>query len=243
VAGFFYNLGRKVGPKVRKAQWMWQSLAGSEADAIAIERRVGLDLAHELTSQVDVDLDEGTRRFVRDIGDRLARHVANQKRRFDFEVLATGEPNAFALPGGFIYITRSLIELCERDGDEVAFVLAHEMGHVIRGHAINRIVTDSAIATASRVMPVRGALGAWLKKVGVEFLVSAYSQDLETEADALGSRLAEAAGCDTDAPLRLLSRLAALREHPGEHDLSSYFATHPAPEVRMRNVRKALRKP
>ncbi len=242
MAGFFYNLGRKVGPKVRKAQWMWQSMAGSEEEALQLERKVGLDLAHELTRQVDIEPDRNVRKFVRDIGAILNRCVANKKRQFDFEVLAGGEPNAFALPGGFIYITRSLIELCGANPDEVAFVLAHEMAHVIRGHAINRIVTDSAISTASRAMPIRGALGAWLHKVGVQFLVNAYSQDLETEADALGARLAEAARYDLDAPMRLLTRLGELRDHPGEFDLGSYFSSHPAPEVRVRNVRKVLSK-
>ena len=55
MSGLFYNLGRKVGPKVRKVRWFWQSIAGTEADAIKVEYEVGLDLAREVRSQVKID--------------------------------------------------------------------------------------------------------------------------------------------------------------------------------------------
>jgi predicted Zn-dependent protease len=53
------------------------------------------------------------------------------------------EPGAFALPGGFLYVTRPLLEICGFDEDEVACVVGHEMGHVVRGHAMERITSPS----------------------------------------------------------------------------------------------------
>jgi len=242
LSGLFYNLGRKVGPKVRKARWMWQSVTGSEADAIKVEYEVGLDLAREIRQQLARDQQPQTRQILVDTGNRLAACVANQYRRFSFEAVKSPEPNAFALPGGFIFVTQSLVELCRYDQDEIACILGHEMAHIIRGHAMNRIVSNSAIAAASRAAPIRGILSGWLRKVGVQFIESAYSKDLESEADRLGVRLVAAAGYEPGACVRLFSRLAELNSPPGQFDLGSYFSSHPPFDVRIENIKNQLRK-
>jgi predicted Zn-dependent protease len=235
-------LGRKVGPKVRKAKWIWQSIAGSEADAITVEHEVGQDLAREIRHQLELDQEPQTEQMLNETGQRLAACVANKSRRFSFETVRGTEPNAFALPGGFIFVTRSLVELCQGNRDEVAFILGHEMGHVIRGHAMDRIVSNSAIAAASRAAPIRGLLSGWLRKVGVQFLESTYSKELESEADKLGVRLVAAAGYDPRACKQLFARLAKLSSPPGQFDLGSYFSSHPPFKVRMQNVNDLLRK-
>jgi predicted Zn-dependent protease len=242
MSGLFYNLGRKVGPKVRKVRWFWQSIAGTEADAIKIEYDVGLDLARQVRSQVEIDHRPQVEKILNEISPRLTACLVNQSRKFNFEAVKGAEPNAFALPGGFIFVTSSLMELCQFKDDEVAFILAHEMGHVIRGHAMSRIISNSAIATVSRAAPVRGVLSGWLRKVGVKFLVSAYSQDLESEADKLGVRLVAAAHYDPQACVRLLSRLAKLSKPIGQFDLGNYFSSHPPFDVRIRNINHWLRR-
>lgn len=242
MSGLFYNLGRKVGPKVRKARWMWQSVTGSEADAIKVEYEVGLDLAREIRQQLEREQESQTDQMLNEIGNRLAACVANKSRRFSFETVKGPEPNAFALPGGFIFVTQSLIELCRYDQDEIACILGHEMAHIIRGHAMNRIVRNSAISAASRAAPIRGVLSGWLRKVGVQFIESAYSKDLESEADRLGVRLVAAAGYEPGACIQLFSRLAKLNSPPGQFDLGSYFSSHPPFNVRIDNIKRQLRK-
>jgi len=242
MSGLFYSLGRKVGPKVRKLKWFWQSIAGTEADAIKIEYEVGRDLAREVRCQLDLDKEPQAEKILNEAGTRLAACVVNKSRKFSFETVKGDEPNAFALPGGFIFVTRSLMELCQYNQNEVAFILAHEMGHVIRGHAMARIISNSAIATASRAAPIRGVLSGWLRKVGVQFLESAYSQDIESEADKLGVRLVAAAGYDPQACVRLLSRLAKLNQPVGQFDLGGYFSSHPPFNVRIRNINHLLLK-
>jgi predicted Zn-dependent protease len=242
VSGLFYSLGRKVGPKVRKAKWIWQSLAGSEADAITVEHEVGQDLAREIRRQLGLDRDPQIEQMLNEIGHCLAACVANKSRRFSFESVEGAEPNAFALPGGFVFVTKSLVELCGRNQNELAFILGHEMGHVIRGHAMNRIISNSAIAAASRAAPIRGVLSGWLRKVGVQFLESTYSQELESEADKLGVRLVAAAGYDPQAGVQLLSRLAKLNSSSSGFDLGSYFSSHPPFEDRIDNINHLLRK-
>ncbi len=242
MSGLFYSLGRKVGPKVRKVKWFWQSIAGSEADAIKVEYEVGRDLAREVMSQMEIDCQPQAEKILNETSRRLTACVVNRSRKFNFETVKGDEPNAFALPGGFIFVTHSLLELCQYNQDEVAFILAHEMGHVIRGHAMNRIISNSAIAAASRAAPVRGALSGWVRKVGVQFLESAYSQDMESDADKLGVRLVAAAGYDPQACVRLLSRLAKLSKSTGQFDLGGYFSSHPPFNVRIRNINHLLQK-
>ena len=241
MGGLFYNLGKKVGPKVRKAKWMWLSATGSEAETIAIEYEVGQDLAHEIRSQLGRSQDIQHTRKLSDTGQRLAGCVANRHRKFAFETIKGVEPNAFALPGGFVFITQSLLDLCRYDQDGVAFILGHEMAHIIRGHAMNRIVSNSAIRIASRAAPTRGLFSGWLRRVGVQFLESAYSQDMETEADRLGVHLVAAAGYDPKGGVQLFARLAKLNAPPDQIDLGSYFSSHPSFEIRIRNMNHLLR--
>ena len=241
MGGLFYNLGKRVGPRVRKAKWVWQSMTGTEADAIKVENEVGRDLAYEVRCQLNLDKDPDTRELLGGIGRRLSGCVANRHRTFSFEAVEGGEPNAFALPGGFIFITRSLVELCQRDENELAFVLGHEMAHAIRGHAMQRIVSNSAISAASRIGPARGLLSGWLKKVGVQFLESAYSQNLESEADKLGVCLSAAAKYDPRAGIRLLSSLAKVSRQPEKIDLGAYFGSHPPYPMRIQNIKRILK--
>jgi len=241
MGSLFYNLGRRFGPKVRKARWMWESLAGTEADAIRLEHGVGLDLAHEARIQLPMDPDPQTAQILTQTGRQLSACVANRLRTFQFDAFLGGRPNAFALPGGFIFVSRPILELCQWDPNQIAFILAHEMAHVIRRHAIERIVTNSAVSMAARAAPVSGALGAWLHNVGVHFLETAYSRDQELEADKLGVRLVMAAGYAPEASTELLARLAELNKSADPADLGEYFSTHPCAEVRIRNIRQFLK--
>jgi len=235
MSGLFYNLGRMLRPHVRKAQWVWQSTAGSEADAIRLEHDVGQDLARGIRQQLKLDPDPRIAQLLNDVGSRLAACVANKLRTFSFETFEGGEPNAFALPGGYIFVSRSLLELCMQNQDEVAFILGHEMSHVIRGHTMDRIVTNSAIALGSRFIS-RGSLTGLLNTVGIKLLESSYSQDREMEADKLGSLLVAAAGYNPKAPAVLLSRLANLSPSGAQSGFGHYFSSHPSFNLRIQNV-------
>lgn len=239
--GLFYNLGKKAGPSVRKAKWLWGSMTASDGEIVRLEHDVGRDLANEARDQLQLDTDPEINEVVNGIGSRLAQCVGDKRRAFRFETFVAGEPNAFALPGGFVFVSRSIVDLCQGSRDELAYILGHEMGHIISGHAIERIVTNSAVSVASRTTAVRGLLGGWLRRVGVQFLETAYSRDRELEADRLGVRLASAAGYDAGASIRLLERLAELKATTGQEGLGEYFSTHPTFDLRIRSIRQCLR--
>lgn len=242
MAGFFYNLGKKVGPKVRKGQWIWHSLTGTKSEAIAAEYSVGNDLAKEVLAQLPQETEPRIRQLLSDISERLTKCVVNKERKFSFYAINQPGPNAFALPGGFIFITCDLIELCNYDPGELAFVLGHEMGHVIKGHAIGRIISSTAISTVSRNAAMRTPVGGWLKKVGIKFLESAYSQGNEFEADRLGAGFIKAADYDKDSAQRLLTRLGEINkdQEQGNDVLGTYFSTHPPIHERIIEVKKVI---
>jgi predicted Zn-dependent protease len=238
MGSFFYNLGKMVGPSLRKGKWVFQSFAGSEADALRAEYEVGRDLAQTLTREMSMDAHPGARQLLQELGSGLAARVRDRRRKFSYRLVQAAEINAYALPGGFIFVTRPLLELCGWDRDEVAFILGHEMAHVLRGHAMERIMNGWALAAAGRAVPLAGWAGTLLLRQVHELLHQAYSRDQELDADLLGVQLVQSAGFEASAAVRLLRRLQG--NSPDDPALSSYFASHPPFAVRIENVTRRL---
>jgi predicted Zn-dependent protease len=234
----FYTLGRIAGVQVRKARWMWESVAGNEADGIQAEHAVGRDMAAVVLEQTPRDADRATQVLLDELGGKLAGVVRNRLHRFEMTAIETDRPTAFALPGGFIFIARSLVQLCNRNKDDIAFVLAHEMAHVIRRHAIERLLQQKVVNAVTLVSPARGALASWIRKVGFHGLERAYSQDEEFEADELGVLLMRAAGFDPAGAIRMLHCLGELDRSPDPLGLNRYLSTHPPIEERVNRLRR-----
>jgi len=133
-----------------------------------------------------------------------------------------------------------MLELCNRNEQELAFIIAHEMAHIIRGHAMDRLVSSTAFSVLSKRLPGTGAIGSWLRGTGLKLLESAYSQQNEFTADELGTKLALAARYDKDAAEKLLIRLSQTSKGPDDKSLAKYFATHPPFNERIANVRKTI---
>jgi predicted Zn-dependent protease len=212
--GFFYSMGKLVGPKFRKTKWVWDSLTASPDEVIRAEHETGRDMAAALARQMPLDEDLDAARWTIGLGQRLVARLTNQNRKWAFHVVAAPVANAWALPGGFIFVTRPLLDLCQRDADEVAFVLGHEMGHVVRKHAFDRLVSSTLLTAASSAAPLGRLVTAQAVQVGMKLIQSAYSQDQELEADAFGARLAASASFDSSAGMRTLQRLEAYRRSP-----------------------------
>jgi predicted Zn-dependent protease len=234
----FYHLGKAINQALHKGKWVFDSVTGSEADAVRAEEPVGRDLAGALLRQMPADPDPEVARFLEQMGGCLAGRVRVRGRRFSFRALAVAERNAFALPGGYVFVTRPLLELCGWKPDEIAFVLGHEMGHVLRGHAMDRIVNGWMLYAAQRALPVGGIAAAWLIGQARELIHKAYSREQELDADALGVQLAHSAGFDPRGAVGLLSRLQG-EAVPGA-PLDNYFATHPPFDVRIAHVSRYL---
>ena len=229
------RLGRRLGKMARKpfwqAQWMWQSFAGSDEESVRAEEEYGRECARQFASEFPREASEARQRQVAEIGSRLAAVAKDAGRRFDFRVVAASTTNAFALPGGFVFVTESLIDLCQRDPDEVAFLVGHEMAHVIHAHSRDKLMVDTIMsAVRSRLSAAAGLLK--------DLLGAGSSQEQELEADRGAVRLMTAAGFDPRAGVRVLRRLAEVSPDPS--GVQQYFSSHPHKSDRIRALEQFL---
>jgi beta-barrel assembly-enhancing protease len=233
--GILPGLGSWLGGKSRKpyrqAKWVWSSFAGTEDEAVQAEQEYGAECARVFAAQFSGKVSRSDRELVNAIGTRLAEKVNDPRRSFRIEVAGTGIANAYALPGGYIFITGALIDLCGRDKDEIAFFLGHEMGHVLRGHARDQMTANTFFNAVMSRVPAAGQL---LRTV----LSKGYSQLQELEADKESIRLASRAGFNSRAAISALQRLSQIAPDPS--GLAEYLSSHPPISERVRELEKAL---
>ena len=155
-----------------------------------------------------------------------------------------GKPqvNAFCLPGGYIYIFKDLLDLLETD-DELAYVLAHEMGHVVSRHHIKRLQAAMGynfLMIASTQAPSDGQF-----RTGLSFalaqLMAGWSRQDELKADELAAKYCKLAGYDPAAGIDVLEKL--YKENKKKIRPISYFKTHPYTADRIRNIKHTLKMP
>ena len=127
--------------------------------------------------------------------------------------------------------------MCQGQRDEIAFLIAHEMAHIVRRHTLDRILKDTALSLLLRRTSGRHAANAWLSKAGRQLLGGAYSRDDELEADAFAVALVGTAGGDGLAAERLLEELAQRASAQSVGIPGNYFATHPPLIERIANLR------
>lgn len=165
------------------------------------------------------------------IGQRLAKGAARKRIPYRFHVLEDRTPNAFAVPGGTIYVTTGLVDLCDRGAgadDRLAGVIGHEVAHVELRHAAKRMATQAAMRTGSfLVFRTKAVLLQQAAGTVEELLSLGHGREREYEADALGARLAARAGFRREGLSELLGRLSELAPADDEGFLA-YFDTHPA---------------
>jgi predicted Zn-dependent protease len=222
------QLGRQARKPYRQAKWMWSSFAGTEEEAMRAEKEYGRECAREFAGQFAAAASSADQDLVAAVGSRLADAAKDARREFRFKAVSSPTANAYALPGGFIFITQSLLDLCARDRDEMAFFLGHEIGHIVRGHARDQL-------TASTILNAVTARISGAGRILREALGKGYSRALELEADRESVRLAAAAGFDPRASLRALERLAGIA--PDNAGFAEYFSSHPPLSERIQELK------
>ena len=233
----FEAIGYKLGKKAAQAKNAFDLMGGTDEESLRAEIRLGRDLAAAMLERVPLVAENEATQFAAQVGRWLAGHVKEKKLPFIVRVTAEREPNALALPGGAVFVSWPLLELCQWQRDEIAFVLGHEMAHIVRRHTLDRIVKDAALALLLRQSSGRHAASAWLGNAGRQLLDRAYSRDAELEADVFAVGLVGAAGGDALAGERLLERLAQGTSGQSIGVAGEYLATHPPLIERVANLR------
>jgi predicted Zn-dependent protease len=174
---------------------------------------------------------------VRRIGMALAKFSSRKKIHYSYKVLNnTDIMNAFAAPGGRIYITKKLVQMAANDA-ELAYVLGHETGHIDHRHMAQMV---DRRRRAEHIAAVLGdsLLGKGKDHSTLAFMADAvfvmaalsYSRQHEMEADLVGVRWMSRLGYDPRAAIKILERMR--KRYPTSSAMSRYFSTHPAPEIR-----------
>jgi predicted Zn-dependent protease len=214
------------------------------------ERKLGQEGADEVEQTIGLVRDAKVVGYVRQVGGRLTQTAPRADVVWQFNVADDGEANAFALPGGWVYVTRGVLALLNSES-ELAGVLGHEMAHVLERHAARRVAAATPLAVifgvpAAALGTVSPALGGIVRGTGRAasgVILASYNRDQEREADRRGIELAAHAGYDPAGLasfLRTLEREEALvaGRDPGR---PRFFSTHPTTPERVGNVEAAAR--
>ena len=235
----FEAIGYRLGRKAAQAKNAFDLMGGTDEESLRAEIRLGRDLSAALLERIPLVEENETTRFAAQIGRWLAANAKEKKLPFSVRVTAEREVTALALPGGPIFVSWPLLEMCRGERDEIAFLLGHEMGHIVRRHALDRLVKDAAISLLLRKSSGKGAASAWLRQVGQKELNRAYSREEEFEADAFSTVLLKTAGGDTGAAEHVLQKLDHQLSGQDGYVLGNYVANHPRFSERLANLRVA----
>jgi len=217
---------------------------GKGINFYSVEKEIALgkQLAEEVARQAKIVDEPLISEYVNRLGQNLVRN-SDAKVPFTFQVIDAEAPNAFALPGGFVFVNTGLIELAEEE-DELAGAMAHEIAHVAARH-MTRQATKSQITNLA-ALPLSVLLGGWIgvavrqgASIAVPMTFLSFSRGAEAEADYLGLQYMYAAGYDPTAVISVFEKLDALnRRKPGT--VSRLLATHPMDADRIRKAQKEI---
>lgn len=205
---------------------------------------MGRQYAAEINRQLPIVDDPAVHRYVNTLGNRIQRQEGARDIPYTFYVVNSNEINAFAVPGGFVYVNRGLIERTDNLA-ELAGVLAHEIGHVEARHSAEMMERTQAanvgvgIAAVLLGGPPSGVAGAAVD-IGAQAWFASHSREAENEADAIAVDLLPRAGIDPNGLVTFFMELIAERER-SPSQLEQWFSTHPLTEERIANVRALIR--
>jgi beta-barrel assembly-enhancing protease len=225
---------------------VWLDTPASSLELVSVEQEIQIGKAAHAQTRRETPLlrDAAAADYISRIGRRLVRVAPGPKYPYSFTVADANDLNAFALPGGPIWVNRGVIKVAANES-QVASVLAHEIAHIAQRHAAAQL---TKVAIANWGLGLLGAMlgntgGAGTAQVAGGFLASEsfrqFSRDDEREADRAGLVLLTRAGWDGRGMIELFD---ILRREQGRdpNRVESFFSTHPSPKERIAELRAAV---
>jgi predicted Zn-dependent protease len=187
--------------------------------------------------------DAEAQKLIKSVGQRIVQNSDARQTPYQYDFHLLADPNvvnAFALPGGQVFITTALVSQFETE-DELAGVLGHEIGHVVARHGAERIAKQELTQglTGAAVVASGDYNTAQAAQMIASLVNMSYGRDQELESDDLGVRFMTQAGYDPEA---LITVMEILEKASGGQRQPEFMSTHPSPENRVQKIRDAIAK-
>ncbi len=220
------------------------SLAGC-AVSTQQEVQMGQDAAQQVNAQLPIVSDPELNRYINVLGDSIARITSRGNLDWQFFIVDSKEVNAFALPGGFVYINRGLIERADKM-DEVAGVLGHEIGHVVKRHTVKQMQQEQKANIGITIACVltsicNNGLGREAINVAGGAIFAKFSRADEKEADDVGFDNVVRAGINPTGMVTMFQKLLDERKTKPA-GVEAWFITHPLEEARIADIQARIDK-
>ena len=211
----------------------------SEAQEIELGKQMDGEVRREMGVYENPEL----QRYVESVGMRLARASERPSLPWHFAVVDEPAVNAFALPGGYIYVTRGILPFLDNEA-QLAGVLGHEIGHVTARHSAQqytKATTAGIGVTLLSIFVPEARPFQNLTETALSVLFLKYGRDDELQADQLGVKYASGTGWDPSGVAGMLTTLARLDEASGSRrGIPNWLSTHPAPADRVAKVQAMI---
>ncbi len=206
------------------------------------EVNIGKSIAEsiEKSKEIKLDTDPLMTERVNEVGQKIAAVSDRKEVRYTFRVIDKDDVNAFALPGGYVFVFKGLVDKVSKD-DELAAVIAHEISHVVARHSIKRLQGGIGYNILLILMATTGAGRSDVGQIDAAFgqLIMSYSREDEALADKMAIKYLKEAGYD---PWAIVSLLKKLQEEDKKAPIKTYtsYRSHPYVADRIRMVKQAL---
>ncbi|UCD15876.1 MAG: M48 family metalloprotease [Candidatus Omnitrophota bacterium] len=205
------------------------------------EMALGQNIARKVASEYKISANPDDIMRVNQTGEAIVDVCDRKEISYYFYVIEDDEKNAFSVPGGYVYIYKGLLDLL--DDDELTFVLAHEVGHIVSRHSIKRL--QAAMGYNLLLIASRGVSSDPQFSKGLSFalaqIMAGYSREDEFCADELAVEYTKATGSQPKAGISVLEKL--YQESKKKLRPISYFRTHPFTAPRIKHIKEVLRLP
>ena len=208
------------------------------------EVQIGQQESAQIQQQLPLVQDAVINQYVTSLGNQIASHTSRADLQWQFYVVNTDVVNAFALPGGIVYVNRGVLERADRM-DELAGVMAHEIEHVVRRHSVKQMeqmqganVGVALACTLTNICSNQAAAAAI--NVGGTAIFAKFSRTDEVQADEGGFQNVINAGISPEGMLSFFQKLLAEEQQSNNSNVSSWFSDHPGTQDRIADIQRML---
>lgn len=221
----------------------------SWAFSLSDEKKLGAAILEQIHQRMPLIEDGEAITYVNSVGNRIARQLGTTTYQFQFFIVNQPVPNAFAIPGGYIFVYRGLMEMMTSEG-ELASILAHELSHINARHIYRQMDNQKILSVASLAGILAGifmggagagalAMGS---AAGAQTAALKYSRENEEEADQMGFRLLCEAGYPPEDMVSMMGKLSQKQQYLTNSRIPSYLMTHPGVGDRIQYLQQMVQK-